>query len=233
MVVAHCLGVPEQDRTYFYGWADAIVDANLAKGGIAKGGKIVVCAFTTMMGYFTELIKLRRHVPGDDAISQLVVGGIGDAGDIAGTLSVLASALTAVASGIDTITGMLGAAVQLLHQRPDQCQLLAKNPEHIPDSLDEFLRLTAPVKGRIATRDVTIGDITIAKGRLALLLYGSANRDERKYGPDAGRLDAWRRPRDILTFQPRCAQLPGRAGSPDAVAGRIDRAAGPLPGFRG
>ena len=33
-----------------------------------------------------------------------------------------------------------------------------------------------------------------------LLLYGSANRDERQYGPDAGELDVTRSPRNILTF---------------------------------
>jgi cytochrome P450 len=33
-----------------------------------------------------------------------------------------------------------------------------------------------------------------------LLLYGSANRDERVYGPDAAELDVTRSPRNILTF---------------------------------
>jgi cytochrome P450 len=33
-----------------------------------------------------------------------------------------------------------------------------------------------------------------------LLLYGSANRDERQYGPDAADLDVRRCPRNILTF---------------------------------
>jgi cytochrome P450 len=33
-----------------------------------------------------------------------------------------------------------------------------------------------------------------------LLLYGAANRDDRKYGPDAESLDIRRRPTQILTF---------------------------------
>ena len=33
-----------------------------------------------------------------------------------------------------------------------------------------------------------------------LLLYGSANRDEREFGADAGELEVRRRPRNILTF---------------------------------
>jgi cytochrome P450 family 130 len=50
------------------------------------------------------------------------------------------------------------------------------------------------------THDVTIGDTTIPAGRRVLLLYGSANRDQRVYGPDADELDVTRCPRNILTF---------------------------------
>ena len=200
MVVANYLGVPQEDRTHFYGWTEPIIAANMAES--ADGLKTVVGAFTTMMGYFTELIKLRRLVPGDDTISKLVTAGMGGDGDIAGMLSLLAFVFAMVASGIDTTVGMLAGSVQLLHQRPDQRKLLVENPEHIPGSLDEFLRLTSPVqvKGRIVTRDVTVGDTVIPKGRKVLLLYGSANRDERQYGPDAGELDVQRQPRNILSF---------------------------------
>ena len=47
---------------------------------------------------------------------------------------------------------------------------------------------------------VTIEDTTIPTGRKVLLLYWSANRDERQFGPDAGELNVTRRPRNILTF---------------------------------
>ncbi len=114
----------------------------------------------------------------------------------------LAFTFTMVTGGNDTTTGMLGGSVQLLHRRPDQRRLLVEEPELIPDAIDEFLRLTSPVQGlaRTTTRDVTIGDTTVPEGRKVLLLYGSANRDEREYGPDAGELDVTRRPRNIMTF---------------------------------
>ena len=117
-------------------------------------------------------------------------------------LSVLAFTFTMVTGGNDTTTGMLGGSVQLLHQRPDQRRLLVENPDLIPDAVDELLRLTSPAQAlaRTVTRDVTIGDTTVPAGRRVLLVYGSANRDERQYGPDAGELDVKRRPRNILTF---------------------------------
>ncbi|MBV8350369.1 MAG: cytochrome P450, partial [Mycolicibacterium sp.] len=181
---------------------DAIVAANTTGGGIGGAMGTVGDAVTSMMGYFSQLIEFRRREPGDDTVSHLVAAGVGADGDLAGTLSVLAFTFTMVTGGNDTTTGMLGGSVQLLHRRPDQRRLLAARPELIPAAVDELLRLTSPVQGlaRTVTRDVTIRNTTIPAGRKVLLLYGSANRDERQYGADAGELDVTRRPRNILTF---------------------------------
>lgn len=202
MVVAHYLGVPEADRDQFDGWTDGIVAANSSAGGITAAIGTAGAAVASMMGYFSELIERRRREPGDDTISHLVAAGVGADGDIAGVLSILAFTFTMVTGGNDTTTGMLGGAVQLLQQSPDQRQLLIDDPELIPEAVDEFLRLTSPVQGlaRTTTRDVTIGDTTIPAGRKTLLLYGSGNRDEREFGDNAAELDVRRAPRNILTF---------------------------------
>lgn len=198
MVVAHYLGVPDTDRNQFDGWTEAIVAASTAPGGLLSATE----ALTSMVAYFTELIERRRLDPGDDTVSHLVAAGVGADGDVAGTLSILAFTFTMVTGGNDTTTGLLGGAVQLLHRNPDQRRMLAAEPDLISDAVEEFLRLTSPVQGlaRTTTREVTIEGRTIPAGRKALLLYGSANRDERQYGPDADSLDIRRRPRNILTF---------------------------------
>ena len=197
MVVAHYLGVPDEDRKQFDGWTDAIVAASTEAGGVAGASEAVI----EMMTYFSGLIERRRTDPGDDTVSHLVAAGLAD-GDPAGPLSILAFTFTMVAGGNDTTTGLLGGAVQLLDQNPDQRRLLAAQPELMTDAVEEFLRLTSPVQGlaRTVTRDVTLHDTTIPEGRKVLLLYGSANRDERQYGANAGELDVRRRPRNILTF---------------------------------
>src|ERR1700693_2832935 len=163
MVVAHYLGVPEKDWIQFDGWTQAIVAANTSEGGVAGALESLGDAVGSMMAYFTELIERRRRDAGDDTISHLVAAGVGSDGDIAGTLSVLAFTFTMVTGGNDTTTGMLGGAVQLLHQRPDQRRLLTDNPVLIPDAVDEFLRLTSPVQclGRTVTRDVRVDDTAI------------------------------------------------------------------------
>ncbi len=202
MVVAHYLGVPAADRGRFDGWTDAIVAANTAEGGLGSALDTLGDALGEMMAYFTALVEHRRVAPADDTVSHLVAAGVGADGDLAGLLSILAFTFTMVTGGNDTTTGMLGGSVQLLHRRPDQRRLLTENPELIPDSVEEFLRLTSPVQGlaRTVTRDVTLADTTIPAGRKVLLLYGSGNRDERQFGPDAAELDVTRRPRNIVAF---------------------------------
>jgi cytochrome P450 len=195
LVVAHYLGVPDDGRDRFDGWTDAIVSAS-AVGEITRA----TTALTEMMGYFAELIERRRAEPGDDTVSHLVAAGVGD--DDRGLLSILAYVFTVVTGGNDTTTGMLGGAVQLLESSRDQRQLLIDDPGLVKDAVEELLRLTSPVQGlaRTTTRDVTRHGRTIPAGRRVLLLYGAANRDPRRYGPDAESLDVRRKPGQILTF---------------------------------
>ncbi|MBF6210489.1 cytochrome P450 [Nocardia puris] len=197
MVVAHYLGVPEADRAEFDGWTDAIVAAG-SVGDVASAQQAV----GELMAYFTAMIERRRTEPADDTISHLVASGLGGPDDIPGLLQILGFAFTMITGGNDTTTGNLGGAVQLLTVHRDQRQRLIDDPGLIPDSVPEFLRLTSPVQNmaRTATRDVQIEGVTIPAGRRALLLYASANRDEREFGPDAGELDVTRKPRTILTF---------------------------------
>ena len=198
MVVAHYLGVDEADRAQFDGWTDAIVAANIEGDPLQAA-----TAVAELMAYFHALIARRRTDPADDVVSHLVAAGMAaDDSDIAGLISILGFTFTMVAGGNDTTTGMLGGAVQLLTRHRDQREQLIAEPSLIPDAIDELLRLTSPVQGlaRTTTRDVVIDGATIPRGRKVLLLYGSANRDPREFGPDADDLDVRRRPTKILTF---------------------------------
>ncbi|WP_280505126.1 cytochrome P450 [Nocardia farcinica] len=198
MVVAHYLGVPEQDRERFDGWTDAVVAA-----GTGTTTERARAASTEMVGYFAELIRRRRAEPGDDTVSLLVQAGLGATDeDVTGLVQLLAYTWTMVAGGNDTTTGLLGGAVQLLHANPAQRDALAAEPGLIRPAIEEFARLTSPVQGlaRTTTRAVEIAGVTIPAGRKVLLVYASANRDERVFGPDAADLDVTRDPQHLLTF---------------------------------
>ena len=196
LVVSHFLGVPREDRALFDRWSYAIVAAN-ASGNVLGAADAV----GEMFGYFNSLIAKRRSEPGEDVISALVHGRL-NTGEEVSLAKILGMGFTMVTGGNDTTTGLLGGALELLTRHPDQRALLLADPGRTTNAVEEFLRLTSPVQGlaRTTTRAVEIEGRTIPEGRKVLLLYGSANRDEREFGPDAGGCDVTRRIKRILSF---------------------------------
>jgi cytochrome P450 len=197
-VVAHYLGVPPADRDRFDGWTDAVVAAN-ASGDVLGAGDAV----GELVEYFAGLVERRRAEPGDDVVSHLV-GAAGDdgAGDVASLVDILGFAFTMITGGNDTTTGLLGGTCELLTAFPDQRRQLIEQPELVAGAVDELLRLTSPVQGlaRTTTRPVELHGTEVPAGQKVLLLYASANRDPRRFGPDAEELDVTRHVGQILTF---------------------------------
>ena len=195
MVVGHFLGVPSADRDRFDTWTDAIVAAN-ADGDVLSAADAVAELFA----FFSGLIERRRTDPKEDMITALVQGEI-DREPVPLT-QILGFCFTMVTGGNDTTTGLLGGAAELLTRHPDQQAQLAREPERIRDAVEEFLRLTSPVQGlaRMTKRAVELHGRTIPAGKKVMLLYASANRDEREYGPEAAACDVSRKARRHLSF---------------------------------
>jgi cytochrome P450 len=84
---------------------------------------------------------------------------------------------------------------------PDQWDLVRTDPQLMPSAVNEVLRYDAPVHGfsRYVARDVDIDGVLLPAGSRAIVFFGAANRDERKY-PDPDRFDVLRRPGDHLGF---------------------------------
>jgi cytochrome P450 len=195
-VVATYLGVPAEDRDRFDIWTDAIVAAN-AGGDVLRDA---AGAVADLYGYFRELVERRRVEPGDDMISDLLAAEID--GDPVDLITILGYAFVMIVGGNDTTTGLLGGSAVLLTERLDQRARLVDDPSLIAGAVEECLRLTSPVQGlgRTTTRDVAVAGTEIACGSKVHLLYASANRDPRQFGPDADRFDVTRSIPRLLTF---------------------------------
>lgn len=88
-----------------------------------------------------------------------------------------------LAPSLDTTISAISSAVWLFANHPEQWDALRSDPTRIPNAFDEVLRLESPIRAftRVATEDVTIGDVTVPEGARLAILYGSANRDERQF----------------------------------------------------
>jgi cytochrome P450 len=103
--------------------------------------------------------------------------------------------------GVDTTVNAVASAVYLFAEHPDQWDLLRLDRTLIPSAFNEVLRLHPPVHHftRVATSDQDIGGVALPAATRVLVMYGSANRDERHY-PDPDRFDITRNPIDQLAF---------------------------------
>jgi len=196
LVVAHFLGVPREDRALFDRWTQSTVAAN-AQGDVRNAQGVV----GEMAVYFSQLIEERRAAPKDDMLSALVHGKLGN-GEVVSMAKMIGMGFTMVTGGNDTVTGLLGGSAELLTAYPEVRSRIREDATLLPGAIEEFLRLTSPVQGltRTLMRDVEIEGVAIPEGRKVMLLYASANRDDREFGPDASRCDPGRKIRRHLTF---------------------------------
>jgi cytochrome P450 len=106
-----------------------------------------------------------------------------------------------VTPSLDTTILGITSTIALFAAYPEQWDKLRADRSLIPHAINESLRLETPVPQftRVLTRDHEVGGVSLPAGTRVALLYGSANRDERKY-PDPTRFDITRRPSDQLAF---------------------------------
>ena len=110
-------------------------------------------------------------------------------------------ALLLMIAGWETSSILITNAIWLLAQHPEQRERLRKNPDEIPAAVEEVLRFDAPVQhlARLTLVDATLHDRTLPAGSRVLLLWASANRDERRW-EDPDRFDTTREPQRNLAF---------------------------------
>ncbi len=106
-----------------------------------------------------------------------------------------------IAPSLDTTILGAGHLLYLLGANPAQYERVRANPELIPAAVNEALRFGSPVRAftRFAATKYEADEVSIPEGERVLILYGSANRDERRYA-DPDRFDVTRDARDHLAF---------------------------------
>ena len=195
MVIADLLGVPREDRQQFRQWSSTLIQSNPARGEVAEG----LATAAAVYGYFADFLAERRRAPRDDLMSALVAAEID--GQRLSDEELLGFCLLLLIAGHETTTNLLGNAAVVLAQDRASRRRLAADPTLIGHAVEELLRYDSPVQGlsRVLTADVTVHGTTMKRGDSVLLLFGSANRDERVFAhPDVFDID--RKPEHQVAF---------------------------------
>lgn len=188
-------GFPEGDHPQLLAWFGDMLERDVgerALPGRALAGR------DEMRTYMQAMAAERRRAPREDLMSTLVEAR--EAGSISSDELLGASMLLFVA-GITTTSGLISNSLLHLDRFPDQRDLIRDDPAIIPAAIEELLRFDAPIQAlaRTATRAVAAHGGVIPEGARVVLVWASANRDERRWA-DPDRLEITRDPQRHVSF---------------------------------
>jgi len=145
----------------------------------------IVDAEVELSGMMREVIAWKRNNPADDLLTALIQADHN--GDFLSNDELVAQILLLFIAGHHTTVNLIGNGVTALLRHPDQLALLRSNPDLIGNAVEEFLRYDSPTHQtrRITLTPYQVGGREIPAGAMMIACLGSANRDERMFGPDA------------------------------------------------
>jgi cytochrome P450 len=175
-VVPDLIGWPRDQRDHLIEWGGATFDVL---------GPLNWQAIKAMPGAFRMLLFARRVVrkrtflPGSMADELLLAA---DQGELSHA-ECPALMVDYLAPSIDTTMSAISNALYLFASHPDQWQLLKDEPTLMANAINEVLRYEPPLRAfaRRAGQPTEIGGVRIRSGARVLVMYASANRDEREW----------------------------------------------------
>jgi cytochrome P450 len=182
-IISRMLGVPEGERQQIRHWLDLSLHREPGRMEPTPEGQQ---AILESGAYWFNLTAEKRANPGDDMLSRLTQvtvdrgdgeqTGLDDA-EIAGFATLLGGA------GAETVTKLIGNAVVLFGQHPDQWQKILDDRGMIPKAVEEILRYHPPsqYQGRYSAEEREFEGGTIPAGYPVLLITGAATRDPRAF----------------------------------------------------
>lgn len=182
IVIADLLGVPREDRKAFRHWSDQIVQDNPDDPAVAAAA---MEGAANLLAYFEGLVADRRRSRRDDMLSSLIEAEI--EGQHLAEEELLGMCVLLLLAGNETTTNLVSNSALLFAQHPDQWRSVVADPSLLPSAVEESLRFDSPVQAlaRSLTRSVEIHGTTLQEGDRVLVVYGSANRDDREFAePD-------------------------------------------------
>jgi cytochrome P450 len=182
-VIADLLGVPEEEHEEF---REALASRPHDDAVGSTTDEISQNPLAWLYDRFSGYIEDRRREPRGDVLTALATTTFPN-GELPEVIEVARVASNVFAAGQETTVRLLGAALQLVGERPDLQQLLRGQRDLIPAFVEETLRIESPVKGdfRLSRRAATVGGVDIPAGATLMVLNGAANRDPRHFDDPA------------------------------------------------
>jgi cytochrome P450 len=195
-VICDILGFERGQYVQIKHWIDHIVYRDPVTKALSPEG---LPSRKALIEFAAATIEARRVEPRDDLISALVAAEV--EGNKLTPTDLLQTVSTLLAAGVESFASFTGNAMLALIEHPDQADWLSANLTLTPQAVEELLRYDTPTQRfhRAAAQDFEMHGQQVKQGQSILVMYGSANRDERKF-PDPDRLDLSRAPQRHLAM---------------------------------
>jgi len=199
LVMCELLGAPFSDRERLLGWSHDIVkmyEMSTSDGEV----EAAVQASSEFAEWASALIAKRRADPADDLVSALCFAS--DGGESLSDDEIISTVVLLLNAGHEATVNTLGNGIVALLRHPDEwARLVNGRVDHLA-APEELFRYDSPLQlfeRWVLADDYVVADQPIAKGDKIAMLFGSANRDPRKWDrPDD--LDIGRADRAHVTF---------------------------------
>jgi cytochrome P450 len=190
-VISEMLGMPVDRRDDLRVWSAALVKT-LDPIISMEEFDAALEAGDAMTAYVRAVIDAKRATPADDLLSALIAAE--DHGDVLDEQELIDQVVLLYVAGHETTVNLIGNGTLALLRHPDQADRLRADPTLDQNAIEELLRFDPPVQfsGRVTTRELTFGDVTVPTGTFTMTGLAAANRDPEKWGPTANEVDLGR-----------------------------------------
>jgi cytochrome P450 len=193
-VVSNEVGLAEEGRERMLVWADKMFDCF---GPDNDRTREALPVLEEMMHYATTQAVRGKVRPGSWADAILDAA---DRGEIERSLCPVLM-IDYMGPSLDTTIFGISSGVWLFANHPEEWDKVRESPSLIPNAVNEILRLEASIQGfsRYVASDYDLDGITLPAESRAIVFYGAANRDGRKF-LDPHRFDITRNSVNNLAF---------------------------------
>jgi cytochrome P450 len=199
-VITEIMAVPRDDGEMLQGWVRTIVGS--WKNAVPPNSALIATAHQAMLEwreYCSELAsRYRRDSDRTDLVAALMSA---EEESRLSNEELVAQVFLLLLGGQETTKNLIYHALLALMEQRGEWERLCADPSIVSSAVEELLRFDAGNfdMGRVTTRDIEFGGVTIPAGAPVSLVNASGNRD-----PDAfvepDRLDLTRSPNNHLAF---------------------------------
>jgi cytochrome P450 len=187
-IVSRNVGLPEEGRQNMLAWGAASFDCF---GPLREDRTLAAFPIVAEeIRYLQEQATRDRVVPGGWADRLFRAA---DSGEIPeAKCPVMLNDY--VNPSLDTTISATSSAIKLFAEHPDQWDMVRADPQLVANAVNEVVRIESPLQffTRYVTRDVEIDGTLLPAGSRAIMMYASANRDDRQW-PDPDVFDVTRK----------------------------------------